>query len=155
LGMEELIKFEEEALPEDVSNRRELFLKIKEELGDETHCYFVHEGREFRVESDDDIHFCKDWMSVGVEVGSKCLVCLTSNAVRFELGIRKALSNERVDQQYKVSVMEELKEGNPEYEYQNSGWWYVVKEMDDLPSIEFIVAEIKGIKEKLLENDKE
>lgn len=143
LGMNELLGFDEICIPKNIGDRRKLFLKIKEALGEQAKCYFVQGGQEHPIAQYDDIHFCNDWLSVGIEIGN-CLVCLTSDARSYEIGVRKAPGFSAVDKKYMPKVMANLADGNQGFSYLNNEWWYVVKESKDVPEVTEVIEKLQA-----------
>ncbi len=143
LGIDELLGFDEKCCPENIVARRKMFQKIKEALGEQAKCYFVQGGQEYPIAQYDDIHFCKKWLSVGVEIG-KCLVCLTSDTLSYEIGVRKAPGFSDVDKKYMPEIMAKLADGNQGFSYLNNEWWYVVKVSKDIPEVTEVIEKLQA-----------
>ena len=112
--------FKSPILKETLLKRKQIIASVcKNVKGSKIH--FVYGDREFPLVSETD--WCREWISVGILMKPYYIgICMPSNATIIEIGIRKYPDETKISEPMNQKISSKY-----EYEYQNSGWWYLVK----------------------------
>ena len=145
---------EKTVLSEALQQRKDLFMKVKEQLPNSVVC-FASNLKDHLLEEEREQDWTREWMGVGFEVGD-FFVCYEWDAkydenndhkpIDVEIGIRKIpetmITKEKLDKVADLSI-----DG---YEkITNNDWWYYWKDASDMMEVDKIVEEMKNLKRRL------
>ena len=137
-------------LSNTLQQRKDLFMKIKEQFPDSVFCFAASDLKDHLLTREQD--WAREWIGVGFEI-SDYFVCCEWDArknegkpIDVEIGIRKIpetmITKEKLDKVADLSI-----DG---YEkITNNDWWYYWKDASDMMEVDQIVEEMKNLKLKL------
>ena len=137
-------------LSNTLQQRKDLFMKIKEQLPDSAFCFAASDLKDHLLTREQD--WAREWIGVGFEI-SDYFVCCEWDArknegkpIDVEIGIRKIpetmITKEKLDKVADLSI-----DG---YEkITNNDWWYYWKDASDMMEVDQIVEEMRFLESKL------
>lgn len=137
-------------LSNTLQQRKDLFMKIKEQLPDSVFCFAASDLKDHLLTREQD--WAREWIGVGFEI-SDYFVCCEWDArknegkpIDVEIGIRKnpetMITKEKLDKVADLSI-----DG---YEkITNNDWWYYWKDASDMMEVDQIVEEMRFLESKL------
>lgn len=144
------VLLENTILSNTLQQRKDLFMKIKEQFPDSVFCFAASDLKDHLLTREQD--WAREWIGVGFEI-SDYFVCCEWDArknegkpIDVEIGIRKIpetmITKEKLDKVADLSI-----DG---YEkITNNDWWYYWKDASDMMEVDQIVEEMRFLESKL------